>query len=85
MASSPFYPADVVRIARLAEDERDVDGSLDPPRQPRIGEIGTIIEQVGDDIYLVERCTDDGRTLWMAEFLAAELELVARQGLRTED
>ena len=78
MASSPFYPADVVRIARLDADERDVDGPLDPPRQPRIGEIGTIIDQVGDDIYLVERCTDDGRTLWIAEFLGTELELVDR-------
>lgn len=78
MAPLPFYPADVVRIARLEADERDVDGSLDPPRQPRLGEIGTIVEQVGDDIYLVERCTDDGRTLWMAEFLGTELELVDR-------
>jgi hypothetical protein len=84
MASLPFHRADIVRIARLAEDERDVDGTLDPPRQPRIGEIGTIVDQVGDDIYLVERCTDDGRTLWIAEFLAAELVLVTR-GLRTED
>jgi hypothetical protein len=78
MASSPFYPADVVRIAHLEADERDVDGPLDPPRQPRIGEVGTIIDQVGDDIYLVERCTDDGRTLWIAEFLGTELELIDR-------
>ena len=78
MASPPFYPADVVRIAHLESDERDVDGSLDPPRQPRIGEIGIIVEQVGDDIYLVERATDDGRTLWVAEFLGTELELVDR-------
>ena len=78
MASPPFYLADVVRIARLEADERDVDGSLDPPRQPRVGEIGTIVEQVDDDIYLVERCTDDGRTLWLAEFLGTELELIDR-------
>jgi hypothetical protein len=81
MASAPFYPADIVRIVRLEAAERDVDGSADPPLPPRVGEMGTIVEEVDDGIYLVERRTDDGRTLWMAEFMAAELELVDR----TED
>ncbi len=81
MASAPFYPADIVRIARLEAEERDVDGSADPPPQPRVGETATVVEQVDDGIYLVERCTDDGRTLWIAEFLAGELELLDR----TED
>ena len=83
MASASFYPADIVRIVRLEADERDVDGSADPPPQPRIGETAAVIEEVDDGIYLVERCTDDGRTLWIAEFLAAELELVER--MRSED
>jgi hypothetical protein len=79
MASALFYPADIVRIVRLEADERDVDGSADPPPQPRVGEMATVVEEVDDGIYLVERCTDDGRTLWTAEFLAGELELVERQ------
>ena len=78
MASSPFYPADIVRVVRLEADERDVDGLSDPPPQPRIGETGTVVEEVDDGIYLVERCTDDGRMIWTAEFLAGELELVER-------
>jgi hypothetical protein len=78
MASAPFYPADIVRVVRLEAEEREVDGSADPPPQPRVGEMGTIVEEVDDGIYLVERCTDDGRTLWIAEFLAGELELVDR-------
>ena len=82
MASAPLYPADIVRIVRLEAEERDVDGSADPPPQPRVGEMGTVVEEVDDRIYLVERCTDDGRTLWIAEFLAGELELVERT---TED
>jgi hypothetical protein len=86
MASAPLYPADIVRIVRLEAEERDVDGSADPPPQPHVGETGTVVEQVDDGIYLVERCTDDGRTLWIAEFMAAELELVDRQrGLRNEE
>ena len=76
---SPFLPADLVRVIQLEHPERDVDSSIDPPRQPRIGEIGIVIEEVADEIYLVERRTDDGRSLWMAEFLASELELVERQ------
>jgi hypothetical protein len=79
MASSPFYPADIVRIVRLESEEREVDGSAHPPPQPRVGEMGTVLEEVDDGIYLVERFTDDGRTIWVAEFLAAELELVDRQ------
>ena len=79
MPSPPFYPADLVRVVSLEGEERDVDSSIDPPRQPRVGEIGTIVDEVGDGIYLVERSTDDGRTLWLAEFLASELELVERQ------
>ena len=68
----------MVRVAHLESEERDVDSHADPPRQPRVGEIATIIDEVADGIYLVERCTDDGRTLWIAEFLASELEVVER-------
>jgi hypothetical protein len=85
MPPSPFYPLDVVRIVRLEADEREVDGSSHPPPQPRLGEIATIVEEVDDGIYLVERCTDDGRTIWVAEFLENEIELVDRVGLRIED
>lgn len=74
MPSPSFFPRDLVRIADLEEDDRAVDSSVDPPQEPRIGEIGTVVEEVAEGIYLVERCTDDGRVLWMAEFLASELQ-----------
>ena len=51
MESPLFYPADIVRIVRLEAEERDVDGSADPPPQPRVGETGTVVEQVDDGIY----------------------------------
>ena len=78
MPRPPFLPGDMVRIVHLESEERDVDSHADPPRQPRLGESATIIDEVAEGIYLVERCTDDGRTLWIAEFLASELELVER-------
>lgn len=84
---APFEVHDVVRVARLVEREREVDGSTATPPQPRIGETGTVVEAVGEDVYLVERHTDDGRVLWIAEFMGAELALVERpeEGDRAED
>lgn len=79
MPAPLFYRQDLVRIVHLEADDRDVDSSVDPPRHPRVGEIATVVEEVAEGIYLVERSTDDGRPLWTAEFLASELELVERQ------
>ena len=73
-----FRELDGVRVARLVVASREVDGATAEPLQPRVGERGTVVECVGDDLYLVERATDDGRTIWLAEFHASELELIER-------
>jgi hypothetical protein len=73
-----FDSLDTVRIVRLHEPEREVTSALDPAPQPRVGELATVVEDVGDGIYLAERTTDDGMTRWMAEFTEDELELVDR-------
>ncbi|MGH7718336.1 MAG: hypothetical protein ACREON_05770 [Gemmatimonadaceae bacterium] len=73
-----FELHDTVRIVKLIEPERSVDGSAPRPPQPRVGETGAVVECLGRDLYLVESVTADGFTRWMAEFMAAELELVAR-------
>ena len=70
--------SDVVRVARLMVPDRDVDGPDETPPQPRIGDIATVVGALGDDLYLVEHATDDGRSLWLAEFHVMELELVSR-------
>jgi hypothetical protein len=74
-----FELFDTVRIARLLVPDREVDGTAADPPQPRVGETGLVVTQLGDGVYLVERSTDDGRTQWMAEFLEAELELIERR------
>ena len=71
-----FEPRDVVRIVKLLTPRREVDGSSANPPQPRQGETGTVVDVLGDDLYLVERTTDDGRPIWLAEFAAEELTLV---------
>ena len=69
---------DIVRVARLMIPSRDVDGPDAAPPQPRVGDLATVVGALGDDLYLVEHATDDGRSLWLAEFHLGELELVAR-------
>jgi hypothetical protein len=72
-----FDVGDTVRVARLLVPSREVTGSSSSPPQPRIGEEGEVVADVGDGLLLVEHLTADGQTVWMAEFLMAELELVA--------
>jgi hypothetical protein len=74
-----FDQSDVVRIAKLQMEERPVDGPSPAPPHPRIGELGTVVAQVGDDLYLIEHATDDGRQIWVAEFHSNELALVERR------
>jgi hypothetical protein len=73
-----FQLYDTVRVIRLLAPEREVSGSAAEPPQPHVGEAGTVVDDVGDDLFLVERVTADGLTVWLAEFAAAELELVDR-------
>ena len=76
--SRRFEPEDVVRVARVLVAEREVTGSSATPPQPRVGDIGSIVADVGDGLYLVESCTADGITIWMTELAAEELERVDR-------
>lgn len=73
-----FQLYDTVRIARLLTSEREVSGSAAAPPQPRVGETGAVVADVGEGLYLVEHVTADGYTIWLAEFSGDELELVAR-------
>lgn len=70
--------SDVVRVRQLLTPTREVDGDGAEPPLPHLGELGTVTAWVGDDLYLVEHATDDGRSLWVAEFHADELALVDR-------
>ena len=74
-----FDILDTVRVVRLNEPERDVTSAFEHAPQPRLGQLATIVDDVGEGIYLVERTTDDGVTAWLAEFAGDELELVDRQ------
>jgi hypothetical protein len=74
----PYQLDDTVRIVRLLVPDREVTRSSPSSAPPRVGDWGTVVADVGDDLYLVEARTDDGVTLWLAEFADAELMLVDR-------
>src|SRR3954463_13933818 len=73
-----FQLDDTVRVVHLLEAEREVTGSSNVPPQPRVGDTATVVADVGEGLYLLEACTDDGVTLWMAEFAAEGMELQPR-------
>ncbi|HEY6073723.1 MAG TPA: hypothetical protein VIV15_10095 [Anaerolineales bacterium] len=82
MAKNLFHEYDVVRVTKLLKPERDFMGSEDTKRPPRVGDIGTIVDipEGSSDYYVVE-CVDSdegswGATLWLADFVSDELELV---------
>ena len=74
----PLQVDDRVRVVRLLVAHRDVTGASTSPPQPHIGEEGDVVSDVGEGIVLVEHATADGQTIWLAEFLEDELELVER-------
>jgi hypothetical protein len=73
-----FELADLVRVQQLTVPTREVDGPTADPPQPRLGDEGRVVALLGDDLYLIEHSTADGRSMWMAEFLDGELMLVER-------
>ena len=80
-----FQVDDTVRIVRLLVAGREVTGASASPPQPHIGEEGDVVADVGEGILLIEHATADGQTIWLAEFLEDELELVARPLALDED
>jgi len=64
-----------VRIVRLNKDNRPFTGSGNVSRAPQIGDEGIIVEVLDSGKeYIVENVTPDGYTVWLADFVADELE-----------
>lgn len=63
----------VVKVVRLIVPTRRVDGNEGVTRQPKVGDVGTIVHDAGN-IFIVECVNSDGYTLWLADFEKDELE-----------
>ena len=51
-----------------------------PERNLRRGEVGTVVETLGGDVFEVEFCDDEGRTYAMFALPAEQLILLHNQG-----
>lgn len=78
--SSSIEELDVVRIARLLESERQFSGTAGAQRAPQVGDVGTVVHVLeADRAFIVEAVDPEGFTLWVADFLAEELQLDAKR------
>jgi hypothetical protein len=79
-----LHELDVVRVVRIIECNRPYSGTESVCRPPRVGDRGAIVSVpthgYDDAPYTVESVTPEGYTLWLADFLPDELELIARPG-----
>lgn len=66
-----------VRIVRLKQPSREVESSFATPPQPRVGEVGTLVDfrNVTDPLapVVVEKTAAGGQLLWRADFTPDEL------------
>lgn len=73
-----FEEYSLVRIIKLNEANRPFDGTKGVMKPPKIGDIGTIVHIVErtnptDTIYIVEKVSPTGATIWLADFRQDEL------------
>jgi hypothetical protein len=73
-----FHEYDVVRVTRLIQPDRYYDGTEGVKRSPRVGDLGTIVHipPATNSWCIVESVGKDGLTIWLADIVADELELV---------
>ena len=74
---------DVVRVAKLLPHPREYTSSEGYARDPRVGDIGTIVHDYGQGSdesapVCVECSAPSGHCIWLADFERDELEFVSR-------
>jgi hypothetical protein len=73
-----FHEYDVVRVTQLLQPDRHFTGYESIKRPPQVGDVGTIVDihpEMGS-WCIVECVAGDGSTIWLADFMTNELELV---------
>jgi hypothetical protein len=64
-----------VRIVRLNKENRPYTGSESVSRPPQIGDVAIIVEVLENGReFIVENVNANGYTIWLADFVAEELE-----------
>ena len=73
---------DVVRIVKLINPSRNITGMKSVSRPPKIGDVATVCHYYPESPFIVEMVDQDGMTIWLADFVTEELELVERPSPR---
>jgi len=74
-----FEEYSIVRIVELKTANRPFDGSEMVKKTPKVGDTGTIVHITSnskENIYIVEKVNSLGQTVWLADFLQDEIELL---------
>jgi len=73
-----FHEYDVVRVTQLLQPDRHYTGNEGIKRPPLVGDEGAIVHIPPETNAwcMVECVTGDGSTIWLADFMPDELELV---------
>ncbi|MFZ1396368.1 MAG: hypothetical protein WAS33_05695 [Candidatus Promineifilaceae bacterium] len=74
-----FEEYTVVRVVELKTANRPFDGSETVKESPKVGDTGTIVHittNSKETIYIVEKTNSLGQTIWLADFLQDEIELL---------
>ena len=66
-----------MKIVKLLNPTRAFDGTPSVKREPRIGDVGTIVYgNQGLNLWSAEMVDADGMTVWLADFSSEELQKV---------
>lgn len=70
---------DCVKIVKLLDKDRNFDGTEGVKRPPKVSDVGTIVF-LKDEFCMIECVDSDGHTIWLADFLTEELEVLENGG-----
>lgn len=66
---------DCVKVIKLLREHRYFDGTEGIKRPPQIGDVGTIVHY-NENGCIVGMVDSNGYTVWVADFLIEELEII---------
>jgi hypothetical protein len=77
--NTPIDELDVVRVTVLLQSDRQFLGSDGVKRAPLVGDLAAVVHVLEPGrAFRVEAVDSEGYTLWVADFLAEELQLVTK-------
>ncbi len=73
----PLHEYDIVRVVQLLDPSRKFSGTDGFSRPPQVGDEGTVVCVYDPQNFAVEMVEKNGMTIWLADFLAEELQQIS--------